>query len=282
MLKRIFLNDTLIAALVVLNTFVIFMGGLFHEDSIVTIIDDAFTVIFIIEAIVKIQSLTWTEYWKDGWNRFDFFVLLLALPSIVNLFVPEMIATNAILAVRSFRIFKTLRLMKAIPHIGELLNGIKNAIQSSLLVCIALVVSLFVISILTTTLFGRICPEHFGNTGISLYSIFRLFTIEGWYDLPDKIAANSSTTIGVLARIYFSVLLFAGGILGMSLINSIFVDAIMADNNDDVKEELEEMRHQLSSIEEMLRQEQEKNSNITKNTINNDTDRYRTDMQGCE
>lgn len=68
----------------------------------------------------------------------------------------------------------------------------------------------------------------------------------------------------------------------MSLINSIFVDAIMADNNDDVKEELEEMRHQLSSIEEMLRQEQEKNSNITKNTINNDTDRYRTDMQGCE
>lgn len=257
MLKNIFLNDTVIATLVVLNTFVIFMGGLFHEDSIVTIIDDAFTVIFIIEAIVKIQSLTWTEYWKDGWNRFDIVVLLLALPSFANLFFPEMIATNAILTFRSFRIFKTLRLMKAIPNIGELLNGIKNAIHSSLLVCIAFVISLLVISILTTTLFGRICPEHFGNTGISLYSIFRLFTIEGWYDLPDKIAANSSATVGVLARIYFSVLLFAGGILGMSLINSIFVDAIMADNNDDVKEELEKMRQQLNSIEEMLRQEKE-------------------------
>lgn len=261
MFKHVFLNETVIVALVVLNTFVIFMGGLFHGDNIVTIIDDAFTVLFVIEAFVKIQSLTWTEYWKDGWNKFDFVVLLLALPSFATLFCPEMIATNTILAFRSFRIFKALRLMKAIPNIGELLNGIKNAIHSSLLVCIAFVISLLVISILTTTLFGHICPEHFGNTGISLYSVFRLFTIEGWYDLPDQIAANSSTTIGVLARLYFSVLLFAGGILGMSLINSIFVDAIMADNNDDVKEELEKMRQQLSSIEDMLRHEKEEGTN---------------------
>ena len=132
--------------------------------------------------------------------------------------------------------------MRAVPHISELLNGIKNAIQSSLLVCIAFVVLLLVVSISTTSLFGRVCPDHFGNTGISLYSIFRLFTIEGWYNLPDEIAAKGSSTIGVLARIYFSVLLFAGGILGMSLINSVFVDAIMADNNDDVKQELEEIR----------------------------------------
>lgn len=254
MLKNLFLNDTLIAALVILNTIVIFMGGLYQEDFIVTALDDVFTVLFTIEAIIKIKSMTWKGYWNDGWNRFDLIVLLFALPSLINIFSPEIISTNAILAFRSFRIFKTLRLMKAIPHIGELLNGIRNAIQSSLLVCIAFIVSLFVVSILTTSLFGHICPEHFGNTGISLYSIFRLFTIEGWYDLPDDIAANSSPMIGTLARIYFSILLFAGGILGMSLINSIFVDAIMADNNDDVKQELEEVRKQLDSIEKHLNQ----------------------------
>lgn len=256
MLKHFFLDDTVITVLVILNTLVIFLGGLSHEDYIITMIDDVFTVLFAIEALVKIKSLTWKEYWHEGWNQFDFIVLLLAIPSFANLFFPEMIATNAILAFRSFRIFKTLRLMKAIPHIGELLNGIRNAIQSSLLVCIAFAVSLLVVSILTTSLFGRICPEHFGNTGISLYSIFRLFTIEGWYDLPDKIAANSSVLIGVLARIYFSVLLFVGGILGMSLINSIFVDAIMADNNDDVKVELEEMRKQLDKIEKLLKEKE--------------------------
>lgn len=254
MLKHIFLNDTIITVLVILNTLVIFLGGLYQEDYIITVFDDVFTVLFAIEAVVKIKYLTWTTYWKESWNRFDLMVLLFALPSLINIFSPEMVATNAILAFRSFRIFKTLRLMKAIPHISELLNGIRNAIQSSLLVCIAFVILLLVVSILTTSLFGDICPEHFGNTGISLYSIFRLFTIEGWYDLPDQIAANSSVTIGVLARIYFSVLLFVGGILGMSLVNSIFVDAIMADNNDDVKEELKEMREQLDKIEKLLKE----------------------------
>lgn len=256
MLKKIFLNDILITALIVLNTLVIFIGGLFRENYVIMVLDDVFTLLFTLEAIVKIRSLTWQTYWQSRWNRFDCFVLLFALPSLMSLFSETMVATNAVLIFRSFRIFKTLRLMKAVPRIGELLNGIKMAIKSSLLVCVAFSITLLVVAILTTTLFGNICPEHFGNTGISLYSIFRLFTIEGWYDLPDKIAANSSVAIGVLARIYFSLLLFAGGILGMSLINSIFVDAIVADNNDDVKRQLEDMRKQLEDIKRLL---QEKN-----------------------
>lgn len=254
MQKNIFLNEKLIMILVLLNTMVIFIGGLFKDCFFVTVLDDIFTVFFAIEAYVKICALTWKTYWKDGWNRFDFIVLLFALPSLLSIFSSEMVATNIVLAFRSFRIFKALRLMKAIPRINELLNGIRTAIKSSLLVCIAFSISLLVVSILTTSLFGDICPDYFGNTGISLYSIFRLFTIEGWYDLPDQIAANSSTTTGLLARIYFSILLFAGGILGMSLINSIFVDAITADNNDDVKKELEEVRKQLDAIEKHLKE----------------------------
>lgn len=253
MLKNIFLNDTIITIVVILNTLVIYLGGLYQEDFVIAIVDDVFTLLFVIEAVVKIKNMTWKKYWKESWNRFDLIVLLFALPSLLNIFLPEIVATNAILTFRSFRIFKTLRLMKAIPHISELLNGIKNAVKSSLLVCIAFILLLLVVSILTTYLFGDICPNHFGNTGISVYSIFRLFTIEGWYDLPDQIAANSSATIGVLARIYFSILLFVGGILGMSLINSIFVDAITADNNDDVKKELEEMRKQLDAIEKHIK-----------------------------
>lgn len=42
--------------------------------------------------------------------------------------------------------------------------------------------------------------------------------------------------------------LFLGGILGMSLINSIFVDAAVSDNNDDVKRELAEIKEMLSSM----------------------------------
>ena len=49
-------------------------------------------------------------------------------------------------------------------------------------------------------------------------------------------------------RIYFIALLFCGGILGMSLINSITVDAMVEDNNDDVKEQLRRIEEKINKI----------------------------------
>ena len=72
---------------------------------------------------------------------------------------------------------------------------------------------------------GDFAPDCFGTPGLALYSTFRMFTIEGWYEIPDMIAKNASEAMAVFARIYFALELFIGGILGMSLINSIFVDA---------------------------------------------------------
>ena len=57
--------------------------------------------------------------------------------------------------------------------------------------------------------------------------------------------------MSVFARIYFSLLLFLGGIIGMSLVNSIFVDAMAADNNDDVLEKLSQLEKKIEKIEEI-------------------------------
>lgn len=53
-------------------------------------------------------------------------------------------------------------------------------------------------------------------------------------------------------RIYFCALLILGGIIGMSFINSIFVDAMVSDNNDDVKEQLDEMQKTLDEIKRSM------------------------------
>lgn len=66
--------------------------------------------------------------------------------------------------------------------------------------------------------------------------------------MPDAVVSGGGSTIGVFARIYFSLLLFVGGILGMSLINSIFVDAMVSDNNDEVLEKLDRIEKQLQKL----------------------------------
>ena len=66
--------------------------------------------------------------------------------------------------------------------------------------------------------------------------------------MPEAIAESSGTGMAVFARIYFSILLFMGGIIGMSLVNSIFVDAMAADNNDDVLQKLEQLEKKIDEM----------------------------------
>ena len=248
-IKRFFTNDSIMLVLVIINTGIIFTSGFVTEQGgALLILDCLFTMLFLIEAIVKIRVRGFSGYWSDGWNRFDFILVLLALPSCINLFVDALPGTNILLSLRTMRAFKSFRMLKFIPNIDSLLNGVKLAFKASYIVAIGLIVLLVVFSIITTFLFGGVAPQYFGNPALSVYSIFRLFTIEGWYDMPEAIATNGGTTMAVLARIYFSILLFMGGIIGMSLVNSIFVDAMAADNNDEVLEKLNELEKKLDEL----------------------------------
>lgn len=242
LVKRFFTNDSIMLVLVLINTGIIFVSGFMpHQGGTLLIIDCLFTLLFLLEALVKIQVRGISEYWSDGWNRFDFIIVLLALPSCVNVFGAVFPGTNILLSLRTMRAFKSFRLLKFVPNIDSLLNGVKLAFKASFLVAIGLIVLLLVFSIITTFLFSSYAPQYFGNPALSVYSIFRLFTIEGWYDMPEAIAGNGGTAMAVFARIYFSILLFLGGIIGMSLVNGIFVDAMAADNNDEVLEKLNQM-----------------------------------------
>ena len=54
-------------------------------------------------------------------------------------------------------------------------------------------------------------------------------------------------------RLYFCLVLVLGCIVGMSLLNSIFVDAMVSDNNDDVKEQLKSIEETLAEIKDKLK-----------------------------
>jgi voltage-gated sodium channel len=247
-LQAILCNERIMLYAIVLNTAIMFLGGFWPNSMWFDLSDALFTLLFLSEAISKISKYGWSGYWKNGWNKFDFIVLVVALPTLASLFIEQTTATSTILALRSMRLFKSFKMLRFIPNIHKLLKGIKLAVRASLLVFIAFVVFLVIFSILSSTIFGTITPEYFGNPAISLYSIFRLFSIEGWYELPDAIANNGTPFWGVFARCYFSVLMFLGGIIGMSLVNSIFVDAMAEDNNDEVLEKLKQIEEKINNL----------------------------------
>ena len=247
-IRSFFTNDKIMLALVVINTITIFIGGYGRAARVFFWIDALFTLLFLIEVLVKIRTYGWKNYWRDNWNKFDFIITLIAVPSLLNIFFETGVATSVILSLRSLRIFKSFRLLKFIPNISGLLKGIGLAVKASLIVSIAFAVLLLIISILSSTLFGKISPDLFGDPGVSLFTIFRLFTGDGWSEIPAQIAENSNELIGRLVRIIFAVLFFLGGILGLSLVNSIFVDAMAGDNNDEVLQKLNELEQKLDEL----------------------------------
>lgn len=246
--KSFFTNDRIMLTLVVINTIAIFLGGYGKASRVFVWIDSIFTLLFVIEVFAKVDAYGWKGYWKMNWNRFDFIITLIALPSLINLFSGTGVSTYVILSLRSLRIFKSFRLLRFIPNISELLKGIGLAMKASLIVTIAFAILLLIVSILLSTLFGRISPELFGDPGLSLFSVFKLFTGDGWSEIPEQIAENSSELIGRLVRIVFAVLFFLGGVLGLSLVNSIFVDAMAEDNNDEVLRRLDELEDKIDKM----------------------------------
>ena len=117
---------------------------------------------------------------------------------------------------------------------------------------------ILITALINCCLYKNIAPEYFSTPWKSIYTVFRIFTIEGWYEIPDAIAAASTPFIAKATRLYFCLLLCGGGIIGMSFINSVFVDAMVEDNNDDMKEQLNRIEEKLEKLQEELNKKETK------------------------
>lgn len=248
---KIFLKDKFILFLIVINALILFLisfENLLKEYYFLHYVDLGISVLFLTEMIYKIKVYSWQKYWLDSWNKLDFFINLLLLPSFVLFFISE-IDFFFLTILRLGRIFKFLRVFKYVPNIDHLMRGIKRAIKSSIFVIMAFFIYMFVMAILSCFFYRGIAPEYFSDPLVSLYSIFKIFTVEGWYEIPDAIASNSDKFVSFGAKLYFIFLVLTGGIFGLSLINAIFVDELVADNNDQLEKKVDRILSKLDEIE---------------------------------
>ena len=252
-IKKLFLNDKFILLIICLNTITIFSEGFQGIDDktmyIITLIDVIFTLMFIIEAVIKISHYNRYSYFSSHWNKLDFILVVLSLPSILLLFVKlGYVDLSFLLVFRVSRVFKFLRFFKFIPGITNLAKGVKRALKTSVVVLFGFIVYNFIISVLSCYMFNDISPEHFGDPVTSFYSTFKVFTVEGWYEIPDKMTAEISGMKSFFIKLYFIIILITGGIFGLSIVNSIFVDSMVSDNNDEIEKKIDNLDAKVSEI----------------------------------
>ncbi len=251
--KKLFLNDKFILVIILINTFTIFFEG--FEDTnpiasiIITYIDLFTTFLFIVEIVIKVKHYGRKKYIASVWHKIDVILVILSLPSLMLVFDFDMSkGLHYLLVFRIARVFRFFRFFKFIPGIATLMKDIKRALKTSVVILLGFVIYNLIVSVFSCYLFREISPEYFGNPIVSFYSMFKVFTVEGWYEIPDKMMVSSSLVKSFFVKAYFIGILITGGIGGLSLVNSIFVDAMVSDNNDELEKKIDELNRKIDLL----------------------------------
>ena len=129
-----------------------------------------------VEALIKMAA-RWPRvgnYFKDGWNVFDFSVIVVSLlPSTGEL------ATLARLA----RLFRVLRLVSALPGLRLIVATLIRSVPGMFNVLALMSIVFYVYGVAGYHLFHEIDPTHWRTLGIALLSLFRIVTLEDWTDI---------------------------------------------------------------------------------------------------
>ena len=112
------------------------------------------------------------------------------------------------------------------------------------------------ISVISVSLFKNIAPLYFNNAFESFYTIFKIFSGDGFSDVVGEIQAHSSEAATAFAKLYFVLIVFLGTILGLSLVNSIFINE-MSTIVDEVDENNDKTVDYLKAQIEMLNTKQD-------------------------
>lgn len=238
-LSHILLNEKIILPIIFLNAIMIYLQESNYHMWWIVSIDVICTCIFIMEMVCKHVVLGAKKYWSSGWNRLDGILVILSLPSIVNIFIPtELTSLSFLLILRVLRVFRFFRIFHLFPNFTQIAQGFIRALKQSYAIFVGLAITIVVFAVISCAIYKDFAPDYFANPTDSIYSIFRLFTIEGWYEIPDAIANTASPAFEIFTRIYFALILIIGGIIGVSLINTVFINAMISDNNEELEKKI--------------------------------------------
>ena len=160
-----------------------------HDDfaGFLELCNFVFAAIFTVEMFLKLAAIGWSQYWRDGWNRFDFIIVIGTALGIVISATSDAEVGSVASIVRMFRIGRILRLTKSMPKMREIFEAVITSLPSMVNVMGLLGIFLFIFSALFVQLFAKLeLKEDFGehgnfqDFGVAALTLVRFLTGENW------------------------------------------------------------------------------------------------------
>ena len=245
MIGLILFNGVLIG-LETSQEFVATYGGWLHLGN------DIILGIFIIEVVLKLAAVAprFGLYFGNGWNLFDFTVVVLSLIPATGGFA---------LVARLIRVLRVLRLVSALPQLRLIVATLVRSIPSMGHVILLMSIIFYIYAVTGFHLFREHDAAHWGTLGAALLTLFQMVTLEGWVEVMD-----TAMEAYRWSWVYFVSFVLIGTFVMLNLFIAVVINNLDASKaaeleelrdpvtHDEVLRELERTRDALAALQRRL------------------------------
>ena len=195
--------------------------------------------LFVFEILLKMCALgsRFSEFFKDGWNAFDFIIVSAC-------FLP--FEGQSIIVLRLLRVLRIVRLVGTVPELKLIVNTLLKSMPSMGYIAALLSILFYIYACLGTFLFRENDPVHFESLHLTLLSLFRVATLEDWTDIMYTAIygcqsygysgmeelCKTSEAFPILGWLYFVSFVLLATFVFLNLIIGVIIN-----NMEDLKEE---------------------------------------------
>ena len=218
--------------------------------------------IFIVEALLKMLAFAPRSYlyFRDGWNVFDFLIIVLGLAP----------TTGQFAAIgRLARLLRIFRLVSTVRELRMVASALMHALPSVSHVVALLAVFHYIYAIIGFQLFQETNPANWGSLGQAVLTLFSLLTLDDW----TRIMLIDMQT-APLAWIFYVSYISIGTFVVINLFVAIIVnsleeireqhqrdaDRLQAPSHDELLQELRQAREMMLRLERLLEAEDDDQS----------------------
>ena len=199
------------------------IGGLLRA------LNGVFLGVFTVELSIRILAYGRRpqDFFRNGWNVFDFVVIGAAYLPWVR---------ESVTLLRMARLLRIARLLSVIPGLRIVVLGIARSLAPIGGMAALTFFVLYLYGMVGWLLYADNDPDHFGNIGRSLLTLFQILTLEGWNEILDAQMQHNS----------WSWIYFVSFVLIATFVVLNVVIAIIVNSMDEVRAmELERERKEL-------------------------------------
>ena len=188
--------------------------------KILAILEYIISAIFCMEIGIRILAEDkFSNFFRSGWNVFDFTIVAVSLIPIGN--------AQVVWVARLVRIFRVLRLIAYVPQLRIIIDTLGRAIPRIGYVVLLMFILFYMYGTLGNMFFGKINPFLWGNVSISMLTLFRVLSLEDWTDVMYE-----TMEVYPLSWIYYLSFIFLVAFVFLNIMVAIVIDVWLAERRD--------------------------------------------------